>query len=116
VSDWTTDLRERMIDVLVKHGTLIDPSANVYGWIHPGYADIKTRIYEGQIDYARSSWTEVDWHEFMGTFYEGDTRRVGIDLTVVMCNGDRHVLRFAGTVGELIQAIVGDVGKVEIDG
>jgi len=114
VSDFTAELRDRMIDTLVRHGTPVNPNADVYGWIHPGSADVKTRIYEGQIDYARSSWTEVDWHEFMGTFYEGDTRRVGIDLTVVMRNGDRYVLRFAGTVGELIQAIVGDVGKAEI--
>jgi len=110
VSDFTTELRERMIDALINHGSPRSDTPGTFGWIHEDWQAISRTVRDSTIDYAATSWTEVDWHEFMGTFYEGDTRKVGIDVTVVMCNGDRHVLRFAGTVGELIQAIVGDIG------
>lgn len=108
---WTTDLRERMIDALVKHGSPRADKPTTFGWSHPDWQRISRTVRDGTIDYPASSWTEVDWHEFMGTFYEGDTRKVGIDVTVVMRSGERFVYRYSGTVGELINAVVGDIGR-----
>jgi len=116
VSDFTTDLRERMIDALVKHGSPRSDTPGTFGWIHEDWEKVSRTVRDGTIDYAATSWTEVDWHEFMGTFYEGDTRRVGIDVTVVMRGGATHAYRYAGTVGELIRAVVGDVGRAGTGG
>jgi hypothetical protein len=106
--DWKVGFRKAMIDALIKSGTPVSKDAGFYGWIDYDGAEIKAAIRAGEIDYDATAWDDVDWYEFMGTFYEGDTRKTGIDINVVMTNGDTYKLRYAGTVGELINAVVSD--------
>jgi hypothetical protein len=52
--------------------------------------------------------TDSSWDEFMGTFYEGDETRHGMDATVTCkCGTLRTVpMRLTGTFSELLQAVL----------
>ena len=112
-ADWKIGFKYAMIDALVKNSTPVDPNAsaygNAYGWISSHYDEIRQAINTGEIDYTKTTWEEVSWHEFMGTFYEGDTRKVGLDVHVVLKDGATYKLRYTGTVAELINDVVSDL-------
>lgn len=109
-ADWKIGFKYAMIDALVKNSTPVDvDKGSFYGWMHPDYSEIRQAINAGEIDYTKTTWEEVDWHEFMGTFYEGDTRKVGLDVNVVLKDGATYKLRYTGTVAELINDVVSDL-------
>lgn len=109
MGEWKKEFRKHMIDVLVANGSKIDDKADVYGWreyeLHGKY---KSMIANHGIDYDKTTYTESSWHEFMGTFYEGDTSVYGVDMNLVLNNGKVLKWRYAGNVSDLIQAILFD--------
>jgi len=107
--DWKAGFRKAMIDALVKNSTPVGKDASFYGYIDPNWQEVHRAITDGEIDYDATSWEDVEWDQFMGTFYEGDTRKVGIDVNVVLTNGDTYKLRYEGTAGDLINAVVSDL-------
>lgn len=113
--DWKTGFKKALIDVLVHNGQLLRPSESdrTYSWADyskEGQARQK-HVRTHDIDYERTTWEESEWHEFMGTFYEADTRVKGIDLRVVMKTGEEYDWRWQGSVAELIHLVVNEAGK-----
>lgn len=81
-ADWKIGFKYAMIDALVKNSTPVDvDKGSFYGWMHPDYSEIRQAINAGEIDYTKTTWEEVDWHEFMGTFYEVTPARLVLMLT-----------------------------------
>ena len=107
MSNWKAEFKRHLIDVLVKNGSKVDDNASVYGWqeydLHGKY---KSMIANHGIDYDKTTYTEATWYEFMGTFYEDDTSVYGVDMNLVLGNGKVLKWRYAGTVSELIQAVL----------
>ena len=107
MSTWKAEFKRHLIDVLVKNGSKIDDNASSFGWqeydLHGKY---KSMITNHGIDYDKTTYTESSWSEFMGTFYEGDTSVYGVDMNLVLGNGTVLKWRYAGTVSELIQAVL----------
>ncbi|HEU0252830.1 MAG TPA: hypothetical protein VFR12_07325 [Pyrinomonadaceae bacterium] len=58
------------------------------------------------IDYDKTTYVESNWNEFMGTFYEGDTSVYGVDMNLVLNDGTVLRWRYAGSVSDLIQAVL----------
>lgn len=115
-SDWRAGFKRALIDVLVQNGQLLksDPYQRTYGWADYSAQGQRTqkRIRNGaDIDYEASTWEESSWEEFMGTFYEGDTRVKGIDLRLVLKTKEEFNWRWSGSVGELIQQVVNEAGR-----
>lgn len=114
--DWRIGFKKALIDALIRGGNLLndDPYQQTYGWegdyTKDGQAKIKI-IHNGDIDYEATTWEESTWHEFMGTFYEGDTRVKGIDLRIVMKTKEEFNWRWQGSVGDLIQQVVTEAGQ-----
>lgn len=107
--DWREGFKRALIDALIKEGSPLDPKPDAWGWIAPDWEEVIGRVREVGIDYERSTWTESQWSEFMGTFYEGDTRKVGIDATIALKDGSTVAYRYSGTAGDLIVAVVADL-------
>lgn len=116
-SDWRVGFKKALINVLVQNGRLLksDSYDRTYGWeadhTKEGRA-IQERIKStDEIDYEATTWEESSWHEFMGTFYEGDTRVKGIDLRIVLKTKEEFDWRWSGSVAELIHQVVEEAGK-----
>lgn len=112
-TDWRVGFRRALIDTLISEGAPVrSDGGNSFGWLDWSWETTVKAVNEAiaadLIDYDASSWVEVSWDEFKGTFYEGDTREVGIDLTLVLTDGRRFKYRYAGTPGALILSIVKD--------
>lgn len=107
---WKKEFHKALIDAFVNNGTPVDESGRdtFYGYIAHNWQEICTETHEVGIDYDKSTFTEAEWEAFQGTFYEGDTRKVGLDATIMLKNGRRHVFRYDGTVSDLILAVAGE--------
>lgn len=107
--DWRKGFHRALIDAVVSHGSPVADDPSFYGWIHQQYAERIKNVHTVGIDYERTQAPKEDsWEVFMGTFYEGDTRVYGLDLTVVLLDGQTVRFRYQGTLGELISAVVQD--------
>lgn len=115
-NDWRLGFKKAFIDVLLRDGHLLKDSESdrTYGWeadyTREGQAKIR-QISTGEIDYEATTWEESTWHEFMGTFYEGDTRVKGIDLRIVLKTKEEFDWRWSGSVGDLITAVINEAGR-----
>jgi len=114
--DWKAGMKRAMIDALIKLGSPVAKDASFYGWIDYDWrAAVGNRphpkrllIAEHGIDYAATTYEESYWDEFMGTFYEGDTRVYGVDLDLALLDGTRLKWRYAGNLSELMTEILRD--------
>lgn len=107
-SDWRQEFKRAVIDALIKDGYPLRDGSTFYGGIASDWEDRRNKVDTIGIDYDRTTWTEAEWHEFKGTFYEGDTRTVGIDVQLVLLDGTVMKWRFEGIASDLIFAVVRD--------
>jgi hypothetical protein len=106
MSDWKAGFHKAMIDALIRNGTPINPEkASFYGYIADDWQGIVDRVKRVGVDYACSTYEDAEWHEFKGTFYEGDTRTVGVDVHLVLEDGSTADYRWEGNVGELMHDV-----------
>lgn len=112
--DWRAEMKHHMIDVLVRMGSPVREDASIYGWEeyewgeHGGTETRRAHVARVGIDYAATTYVESCWDEFMGTFYEGDTRVYGVDLHLVLLDGTRLHWRYSGSLSNLITAVLED--------
>lgn len=108
---WKIGFRRALIDAIVKNGSPLSPTPSAYGYLHSEWQAVRKLVSDVGVDYDRTGEPrEVDWDEFRGTFYEGDTRRVGLDLDVVLRDGSTHAFRYDGTVSDLISQVLAETG------
>ena len=105
MSDWRAEFRIALIDEVVRSGTPVSSQPSYYGWMDHSYSEKRDQVKATGIDYAATTWEESYWDEFMGTFYEGDTRVYGIDLKLVLKDGTEFHWRYSGSGGNLIMAL-----------
>lgn len=103
--DWKRGFHRAMIDALVKNGTPVGDNPSFYGYIADNWPEISERVRTTGIDYETSTFKDSEWHEFKGTFYEGDTRTTGIDVNLVLLDGSIAKYRWEGHPGDLIQQV-----------
>lgn len=103
---WQEEAHRLVVDFLVHHGSPVKKEDSFYGWIAPNWMEIYKQVKEVGIDYKNSRWDDSEWDEFKGTFYEGDTRTVGIDATIVLKDRTAITFRWQGSPGEMLTAIV----------
>jgi hypothetical protein len=110
---WKIGFTRALIDAIVREGGVVRKDGGSFygGWQdYEVTPDVRAEIERVGIDYAKTTWTESEWHEFMGTFYEGDTRCVGIDAEVSLKSsrkgGRGYTFRWQGSVSDLIIAVV----------
>lgn len=108
MSDWREEFKRELVDVLLEQGMPLRSDANYYSWVDYDWKKIIRRIRKVGVDYERTTYEESEWDEFMGTFYEGDERKQGIDVHVVLLDGSRVEYRWSGHPGQLIIALVRD--------
>lgn len=117
--DWRAEMKRHMIDVLVRTGAPVRDDPSIYGWQvyewdeqwasrRKGTETRKQRVERVGIDYVATTYVESCWDEFMGTFYEGDTRVYGVDLHLVLLDGTRLHWRYSGSLSDLITAVLED--------
>lgn len=105
--DWRVGFKQALVDAIVQGGYPIRDRDTVYGWEDfEGRKGKLRQIQEEGIDYVATTYDDSDWHEFMGTFYTGDTTVHGIDAEIVTSDGSRFRWRYKATMGELIQAVL----------
>jgi hypothetical protein len=102
------EYERHLIAVTLRRGTLVVQDASMYGW-----ADHEN-IWDGSPSHLRTcqltgtTVEESEWNEFMGTFYEGDTRVHGIDVDGVNCACGKlrdRTVRWAASVSEIAEAV-----------
>lgn len=117
MSDWKAGFKRAVIDAIVAGGMPVRANPSRFGWEDYDRArDIKSAIAYQGIDYTRSTYRESCWDEFMGTFYQGDTRVYGVDATIVLRGaheigdppGRSYHFRWKGTASDLIQAVLSE--------
>lgn len=108
-NSWKAGFKRALVDAIIRNGSPLDPKADIWGWTHPKHHEVAQAVRSGKIDYQACTWEESEWSEFMGSFYEGDTRKYGMDLTIKMKDGQEFIYRYSGTVSDLILAVVADV-------
>lgn len=107
MSEWKAEFKRHLIDVLVKEGSKIDDNASSFGWQeYDLHGKFKSMILNYGIDYNKTTYVESNWYEFVDTFYEGDSTVYGVDMNLVLNNGTVLKWRYAGTVSDLIQAVL----------
>lgn len=106
--DWKKDFHQSFVNAVVKHGHPIDRNGQIYWWQQhePLRSQTVAKMHEVGIDYETSTYEESNWYEFKGTFYTGDTREFGVDLKVHLLDGTWQEWRYAGTISELIRAVL----------
>jgi hypothetical protein len=113
-ANWRVGFKKALIDVLTCHGYKLkdDGYYRTYGWEdYQGTEDMKKAMLTIGINYEATTWQESTWEEFMGTFYEGDTRVKGVDLRVVLKDKTEFDWRWSGSVSDLIQQVIAEAGK-----
>lgn len=110
---------------IIKNGMPVSRDGGYYGW---GDYEIEyPNDYEGgrhsvACGIAKTGRVDEDayWQEFMGTFYEGDETKHGMEVSGVSCNCGRitdRVYRWSESPGEAIRIVLEGVlsEKVESD-
>jgi hypothetical protein len=109
---WTTRFHRALVDAVVTNGTIVrtdvdKPPFGFYGWIDMNQQKRSKMVADVGIDYQATTMPhESTWNEFKGTFYEGDTEVVGVDLDVVLKDATVVRYRWAATMSDLIQAVL----------
>lgn len=105
---WRKGFHKALVDAVVANGSLVRKNASFYGWRdYSGTAEMRKKVAKVGVDYnATKMPKETSWHEFQGTFYEGDTRVVGIELDVVLKDGTVGQYRWEANMSDLIQAVL----------
>lgn len=104
---WRDEFKHALIWEIVRSGQFVRDDASYYGWADYDWEGTRRKLLLGaEVDYEATNWEESSWDEFQGTFYEGDTRKYGIDMNLVLKDGTVHKMRWSGSVGSLILALV----------
>jgi hypothetical protein len=105
---WRVELHKAVVDYLLANGTPMEPGDRdrFYGYVSPNWEQIRERVAIEGVDYDRTTWDSSEWDEFKDTFYEGDTRTVGIDVKGYLNDGTPIEYRWSGQPGELLLAII----------
>lgn len=111
VSDWKRGFHAAVIRAIITNGSPLDDKPDGFGWLAGDWERILATVRAGEVDYDASTYAESDWHEFMGTFYEGDTRVVGIDAAIALRSGERFVWRWKGTASDLIEHVLSNADE-----
>jgi hypothetical protein len=110
--DWRVGFKRAVIDVLLRTSSKVRDGDTIYGWTdYREDEDVHRLISTVGVDYGATTWEESTWDEFMGTFYEGDTRVRGVDIRLVLLDKSEHNMRWTGSVAELITQVVNEAGK-----
>ncbi len=104
---WRDEYKRELIDTVISDGSPVG-SADYYGWIHPKWDKVRKDLGSRKIDYQKSSIKESYWHEFQGTFYEGDDTVWGVDATIVTTDGKEFHWRYSGRLSDLILSLLGE--------
>lgn len=108
-SVWKIEFRKAMINALVEQGCAVcGDRADAFSWRDTSWQAKRAMVASVGIDYTATKYQESYWYEFMGTFYEGDSRVYGVDLDLVLLDGTRLHWRYDRTLAELITAVLGD--------
>lgn len=105
---WKMEFRRAMINALVEQGVAVCERPDRFNWCDHDWQAKRATVASVGIDYVATVYRESCWNEFMGTFYDGDTRVYGVDLDLVLLDGSRLHWRYGGTLAELIAAVLGN--------
>jgi hypothetical protein len=109
-ADWKANFHRALVDAIVQHAGPHDPAKSPW-WgssLPDNWREVVRTVAAVGIDYANTPKPiEAEWEEFGGTFYEGDTRKYGVDLELHLLDGTRVWYRYSGSISELIVAVVG---------
>ena len=108
---WREEFHHALIWEIVRSGTPVHPDADrlsPFSWMADDWQDQKRAVLDGDVDYEKTMYEKSSWDEFVDTFYEGDTRKYGVDLHIVMTDGTKYHWRYTGTVSDLILALTKD--------
>jgi hypothetical protein len=99
---------------IIKNGQLVRTNGGYYGWgdYEGDYGgDFRSPRHSTTCGIAKTGRVEEDayWYEFMGTFYEGDNTKHGMEVHGVSCNCGRitdRVFRWSESPGEAIRIVL----------
>lgn len=99
---------------VLKHGTMVSKDASSYGWEDYEYHHGPNWSGRHKSHHVTCGWASVGkpeedyWHEFQGTFYEGDTSVHGIVIKGLTCNCGRiqdREMRWQASIQTVAEAI-----------
>lgn len=109
--DWRRGFHRALVDAIVREGGPHDPTQSAY-WgsaLPDNWTEIGPHVAEVGIDYTKTPQPiEAEWYQFGGTFGDGDDRKYGVDLELVLLDGTRVWYRYSGTISTLILAVVAE--------
>jgi hypothetical protein len=107
-----TELRALIVSKLLTAGSIVSLNPRYYtGW--EDYEDTYHIQDKCSVEIPPETKLEENYvHEFMGTFYEGDTNVAVVEMKGISCHCGRvtdRTLRWKGTVGEFIFTLLNDL-------
>jgi hypothetical protein len=102
------EYRKIMIDLVLQHGTLVDPFANLFGWVDADYDHVR------DCPTTALAVEEDSWSEFAGTFAPDDNLIHGITAVGVTCVCGRLTnrrVRWAGRMQDIARAMFNEMKK-----
>lgn len=109
--DWKTGYRQALLAAFVRDASPVKTSGDTYygGWQDYERLEAVRRHLSGCAPTLASTMpTDAEWSEFMGTFYDGDETKHGLDAIITChCGYVRDVrLRLEGTFSELLEQVL----------
>ena len=110
--DWKKGYKQALMNAFAREASIRSDYryyARAGGLDYQASAKLAAHLKNCNISVENSSMPEdSSWHEFMGTFYEGDTTIYGLDANITCeCNKFENVaMRMTGTFSELLQAVL----------
>lgn len=111
--DWKTSYKRAVLTAFARQADVRLDRDNYYasgsGFNHGATGKVRQHLKTCTIDPVLTKMpTDSEWDEFMGTFYEGDTTKHGMDATVTCrCGYVRKTrMRLEGTFSNLLRAVL----------
>lgn len=115
--DWRIGFKRALVDTILRLGSPCKPGTDwelYYGWEDYGARyDQLDHIDRVGIDYDKTETVESEWHEFKGTFYEGDNIAYGVDMRLMLLDETVYRWRFDRRLSDFIMELVKSDDEVE---
>lgn len=106
--NWREGYRRAMLDTILRIGTPVkSPTSGMWDYEWEEVAQIRHKMHGCGINYEASGQIEEEkWHQFQGTFHEGEHYAYGVGVQIVADDGDSYHWRYTGNMAEFIKEVM----------
>lgn len=101
-------MHRAVVDAIIANGSPVDQGDTSWGWLDPGYAELRVHMAHCLPAYDQCTWDDSEWTECEETFDPGVSRQ-GIDLKLTCRCGllTGRTWRYTDGHAALIRAVTG---------